>query len=93
MLISAALCGMAFLGSFHDAAIWGTLYIVAAVFAHLGAQGKQGIQTEPAPQPGAQSVAVGLQKQETDQRTQPEMGSAKGPRSEDRSPDEETIVG
>ena len=93
LLISAALCGMAFLGSFHDAAIWGTLYIVAAVFAHLGAQGKQGIQAEPAPQPGVQSVAVGLQKQETDQRTQPEMGSAKGPRSEDRSPDDETIAG
>ena len=50
LLISAALCGMAFLGSFHDAAIWGTLYIVAAVFAHLGAQGKQGIHQERNPQ-------------------------------------------
>ncbi|WP_347713496.1 SH3 domain-containing protein [uncultured Fretibacterium sp.] len=93
LLVSAALCGMAFLGGFHDAAIWGTLYMVAAVFAYLGAQRKQGIQAEPAPQPGAQSVAVGLQKQGTDQWTQPKMGSEKEPRSEDRSPDDETIAG
>ena len=94
LLISAALCGLAFLGSFRDAAIWGILYIVAAVFAHLGAQGEQRNQFEPATQPEAQFSDVDPQKQETAQRTPPKMGSGKNSRAEARFPkDNEAIAG
>lgn len=94
LLISAALCGLAFLGGFRDAAIWGILYIVAAVFAHLGAQGEQRDQFEPATQPEAQFSDVDPQKQETAQRTPPKMGSGKNSRAEARFPkDNEAIAG
>ena len=94
LLISAALCGLAFLGGFRDAAIWGILYIVAAVFAHLGAQGEQRNQFEPATQPEAQFSDVDPQKQETAQRTPPKMGSGKNSRAEARFPkDNEAIAG
>lgn len=94
LLISAALCGMAFLGGFGDAAIWGILYIVAAVFAHLGAQGEQRNQFEPATQPEAQFSDIDPQKQETVQRTLPKMGSGKNSRAEARFPkDNEAIAG